>query len=132
MIINHPAPPAPPRHDMARLDRFRIGFHSCLTHRGDTLFELTDTVACSTATVTDLAHLSLEAKHRRGALHDAINYGYLDTTRLRHLLTQDSNPTITGPDGRDRIALAVDVSNWLRPDAATNPDRSFWGLTAVW
>ncbi|MEZ5086398.1 MAG: hypothetical protein R2722_09135 [Tessaracoccus sp.] len=34
-------------------------------------------------------------------------------------------PRLPGPDGRDRIVLAVDVSNWLRPDAATSPsDRS--------
>ncbi|QGU07171.1 Transposase DDE domain protein [Corynebacterium occultum] len=127
MIINHPAPPAPPRHDVARLDRFRTEFYSCLARRGDALFELTDTVACSTSPVTDLAHLSLEAEHRRGhgALYDAINHGYLDTTRLQHLMAQGPIPTITGPAGRDRIVLAVDVSNWLRPDAATSPDRSF-------
>ena len=34
-------------------------------------------------------------------------------------------PKITTPDGRQRIVLAVDVSNWLRPDAATSPDRAF-------
>lgn len=127
MIINHPAPPAPPRHDVARLNRFRTGFYTCLTRQGDALFELTDAVACSTAPVTDLAHLSLEAEHHRGhgALYDAINCGHLDTTRLRHLLAHDRTPTITGPDGRIRIVLAVDVSNWLRPDAVTSPDRSF-------
>ncbi|GAB3595798.1 hypothetical protein CFAEC_05270 [Corynebacterium faecale] len=99
----------------------------CLTCRGDTLFELTDTVACSTTPVTDLAHLSLEAKHHRGhgALYDAINCGHLDTTRLRHLLAHDSVPTITGPDGRDRMVMALYLSNWLRPDAATSPGRSF-------
>lgn len=79
------------------------------------MFELTDTVACSTSPVTDLAHLSLEAEHRRGrgrgALYDAINHGYLDTTRLQHLMAQDLIPLIPGPDGRDRIVLAVDVSN---------------------
>ncbi|MEZ5087459.1 MAG: transposase [Tessaracoccus sp.] len=34
-------------------------------------------------------------------------------------------PRLPGPDGRDRIVLAVDVSNWLRPDATTSPERSF-------
>lgn len=127
MIINHPAPPAPSRHEVARLNRFRTGFYSCLTHRSDALFELTDAVACSTAPVTDLAHLSLEAEHRRGhgALYDAISCGHLDTTRCRRLLAQEPIPTIPGPDGRNRIVLAVDVSNWLRPDAATSPHRSF-------
>src|SRR5262249_62393127 len=32
-------------------------------------------------------------------------------------------PPPSWPDGR--IRLAVDVSNWLRPDAATSPERMF-------
>jgi len=32
-------------------------------------------------------------------------------------------PLPAWPDGR--IRLAVDVSNWLRPDAGTSPGRSF-------
>lgn len=127
MIINHPTPSGLPRHDVARLDRFRAGFYSCLTRRGDALFELADAVACSSIPVTDLARLSLEVEHQRGhgALYDAISCGYLDTTRLRRLMAQSPVPKVTGPDGRARIVLAVDVSNWLRPDASTSPGRSF-------
>lgn len=36
-----------------------------------------------------------------------------------------SVPKIRDPDGRERVVLAVDVSNWLRPDAATSAERSF-------
>lgn len=109
------------------LDRFRTGLYSCLTRRGDALFELTDAVACAGVPVTDLAHLSLEAEHRRGhgALYAALNAGSLDTDRLRSVITGAAVPSITGPDGVERIVLAVDVSNWLRPDAATSGERAF-------
>lgn len=127
MIINPPTPPTPPRHDITRLDLFRTGFYSCLTHRGDVLFELTDAVACSPSPIHDLAHLSLEPEHRRGhgGLYDGLNAGRINTTRLQQLLASTPIPKITGPDGQARIVLAVDVSNWLRPDAATSPHRSF-------
>lgn len=127
MIIGDEAPPARPDGGMACLDRFRLGCYACLTRRGDALFELVDAVACGGGRVTDLAHLSLAECHRRGhgGLYDGINAGCLDVPRLRRLITAGSIPTITGPDGRPRVVLAVDVSNWLRPDAATSPGRSF-------
>lgn len=127
MIINDEAPWALPGGGMVCLDRFRVGSYACLTRRGDALFELADAVACGGGRVTDLAHLSLDACHRRGhgGLYDGINVGRVDTARLRRLITSGPIPVITGPDGRPRVVLAVDVSNWLRPDAATSPDRSF-------
>ena len=120
--------PSPPVGDAAGfLDRFRTGLYSCLTRRGDALFELADAVACAPAAVTDLARLSLEAEHQRGhgALYDGLNAGGIDTGRLRCLVCAGPLPKVSGPDGRARIVLAVDVSNWLRPDAATSPDRAF-------
>lgn len=109
------------------LDRFRIGLYSCLERRADALFELTDAVLCTPGRVTDLARLSLEPVHRRGhgALYDALNAGRIDTEALGRLVAGLEIPKVPGPDGRDRIVLAVDVSNWLRPDAGTSPDRSF-------
>ena len=115
--------PSPPVGDAAGfLDRFRTGLYSCLTRRGDALFELADAVACAPAAVTDLARLSLEAEHQRGhgALYDGLNAGGIDTGRLRCLVCAGPLPKVSGPDGRARIVLAVDVSNWLRPDAATS------------
>lgn len=127
MVITDQVPVSPPRHEVSCLDRFRTGVHPCLTRRRDSLFELTDAVACGSSPVTDLAHLSLEAEHQRGhgGLYDGLNAGSIDSTRLRALLASTPVPTITGPDGRAGIVLAVDVSNWLRPDAATSPGRSF-------
>lgn len=127
MIINDATTPSLADGGSAFLNRFRIGVYSCLTRRGDALFELADAVACGGGRVTDLARLSLEAEHRRGhgGMYDAMNTGRIDCGRLRRLIASGPIPTITAPGGKTRIVLAVDVSNWLRPDAATSPDRSF-------
>src|SRR5699024_12102033 len=45
--------------------------------------------------------------------------------RLREVIAQGPIPKVTTPDDRTRIVLAVDMSNWLRPDAATSPDRAY-------
>ncbi|GAA2814720.1 transposase [Nonomuraea dietziae] len=47
--------------------------------------------------------------------------GQIEVARLRSSLT--SIPLPRAADGR--IVLAADVGPWLRPDANTNPDRSF-------
>src|SRR5215831_3161255 len=108
---------------LAVLSRFRRGFHECLTARGDELFELADAVLCADGPVRTLAGLSLAPEHRRGhgALYDAVNHGRIDIARLRRSLA--GLPLPRAADGR--LMLAVDVSNWLRPGAATSPGRLF-------
>lgn len=108
-------------------DAFRQGYYRCLTRRADTLFELTDALLCARGKVTDLAHLSLEPEHHRGygALYDAINHGEINHAALKERIGAVPVPKMTGPGGRERIVLAVDVSNWLRPDAACSPERAF-------
>jgi DDE superfamily endonuclease len=107
----------------ARLAAFRRDFYRCLPRRADALFELTDALLCSGGPVTSLVDLSLAAEHRRGhgALYDALGAGGVDVARLRVTLAGLALPRAA--DGR--IMLAVDVSNWLRPDAATSPGRLF-------
>jgi DDE superfamily endonuclease len=111
--------------DQARelLAGFRQDVYRCFTARADALFELCDAVVCRPGRVQVLAELSLEPEHPRGhgALYDALNCGTVQITRLRWALA--AVPLPAWPDGR--IRLAVDVSNWLRPDAATSPQRSF-------
>ncbi|MET7845784.1 NF041680 family putative transposase [Streptomyces sp. NPDC005356] len=70
-----------------------------------------------------LVELSLAVEHRRGhgALYAALDRGWLEPTRLRRTLA--GLPLPKAADGR--IVLAVDVSNWLRPDAPTSDDRLF-------
>lgn len=70
-----------------------------------------------------LVELSLAPEHRRGhgALYGGLDCGRLDVGRLRRTLA--GLPLPRAADGR--IVLAVDVSNWLRPDAATSADRLF-------
>ncbi|MFE2544784.1 transposase, partial [Actinacidiphila glaucinigra] len=108
---------------MSVLSHFRVEFYDSLYKRADALFELTDAVLCAVGPVTSLAELTLTAEHRRGhgAIYDAVNHGWLEPLRLRRLLA--STPLPRAADGR--IVLAVDVSNWLRPDAPTSPDLLF-------
>jgi hypothetical protein len=70
-----------------------------------------------------LAGLSLEPECRRGhgAVYDAVNCGEIQFARLRRALAE--LPLPAWDDGR--IRLAVDVSNWLRPDAEASPERLF-------
>jgi DDE superfamily endonuclease len=108
---------------LGELRRFRQEFYASLTARGDALFELTDAVLCADGPVTSLVELTLVAEHRRGhgAMYDALNQGRIEPQRLRRALA--SLPRPVAADGR--IVLAVDVSPWLRPDAATSPERLF-------
>jgi hypothetical protein len=109
--------------DPATLAAFRDEFYRCLPRRADVLFELVDAVLCLGGPVTSLVELSLAAEHRRGhgALYDAVNAGRIDVGRLRVVLAGLALPRAA--DGR--IMLAVDVSSWLRPDAATSDQRLF-------
>ena len=105
------------------LAAFRGEVYRCLGRRRDALFELADAVLCADGPVRTLAGLSLVPEHRRGhgALYDAVNHGRVVIGRLRRALA--GLPLPAWPDGR--IKLAVDVCNWLRPDAATSPERLF-------
>ena len=108
---------------LAALSEFRVGYHGCLTSRADALFELTDAILCTGGPVKALVDLTLAPEHRRGhgAMYDGLNCGRVDVGRLRRMLTGLQLPRFA--DGR--IILAVDVSAWLRPDAACSPDRLF-------
>ena len=107
----------------AVLSRFRQDSHACLTARVDELSELADAVLCADGPVKTLAGLSLAPEHRRGhgALYDAVNHGRIEIARLRRSLA--GLPLPRAADGR--LILAADVSNWLRPGAATSPERLF-------
>jgi hypothetical protein len=105
------------------LAAFRWAFYDCLSLRADALFELTDAVLCADGPVTTLVGLTLAPEHRRGhgGLYDGLGSGRIEVDRLRRSLVSLPVPR----DAHGRITLAVDVSPWLRPDAATSPDRSF-------
>ncbi len=102
---------------------FRRELYRCFGKRPDALFELADAVLCKQDRVHMLAELSLEPECRRGhgAVYDAISNGTVQIARLRWPLAALPFPAW---DDR-RIRLGVDVSNWLRPDAETSPDRLF-------
>ncbi|WP_446220658.1 NF041680 family putative transposase [Micromonospora sp. IBHARD004] len=116
-------PDTPTTDPASVLAGLRRDFYQCLTRRADVLFELTDAVLCADGPVHSLVDLTLTAEHRRGhgALYDGLNSGRIDIGRLRTTLA--GLPLPRTADGR--IVLAVDVSNWLRPDASTAADRLF-------
>ena len=115
------------RHDQDRalgvLAAFRRELYRCCSRRPDALTELADAVLCKPDRVHMLAELSLVPECRRGhgAVYDAVNSGRVQIGRLRRSLA--ALPFPAWADGR--IRLAADVSNWLRPDAETSPDRLF-------
>jgi hypothetical protein len=108
---------------MARLAGFRDELYCSFGMRLDALFEACDAVLCRPERVHMLAELCLEPECRRGhgGLYDALNCGEVRIGRLRRALS--SLPLPAWEDGR--IRLACDVSNWLRPDAETSPERLF-------
>ncbi len=65
---------------------------------------------------------ALEPEHRRGhgALYGGLNRGRIEVARLRRVLASVTLPRAAN----SRLVLAVDVSPWLRPDAATSDARS--------
>ena len=108
---------------MARLAGFRSELYCSLGTRRDVLFEVADALACRPERVLMLAELCLEPECRRGhgGVYDALNCGDVVIGRLRRAV--DAVPLRPWDDGR--IRLACDVSNWLRPDAETSPERLF-------
>jgi hypothetical protein len=105
------------------LSRFRTDLYGCLTARADALFELSDALLCTDGPVRSLVGLTLAPEHRRGhgGLYDGLNRGRIELNSLR--MSVAGLPLPKAADGR--IVLAVDVSPWLRPDAATSPERLF-------
>ncbi len=108
---------------LADLSDFRHEVFACLTARRDELFELAEAVLCADGPVRTLVGLALAPEHRRGhgALYDAINHGRIEIARLRRALATVPLPRAAG----GRIVLAADITPWLRPDAATSPERLF-------
>jgi len=105
------------------LAAFRGGLFRCFGKYRDTLSEVCDAVLCKQDRVHMAAELSLEPECRRGhgAVYKALNRGQVQVARLRWALA--ALPLPAWDDGR--IRLAADVSNRLRPDAATSAERLF-------
>jgi hypothetical protein len=108
---------------MARLAGFRGELYCSLGMRRDALFEACDALACRPERVHMLAEVCLEPECRRGhgGVYDALNCGEVRIGRLRRAVA--GIPLRRWDDGR--IRLACDVSNWLRPEAETSPERLF-------
>jgi hypothetical protein len=105
----------------AALGAFRAGLYECLTRWDDALFELCDTVLCSSAPVHSVPALSLEPPFRRchGSRYKALAAGEIDDEALRDLLV--AHRPADWP-----AVFAVDASAWDRCDAETSPERGFY------
>jgi len=99
---------------------FRADLHGCFGRREDALFELVDTLL-SGGRVQSLAHLSLEAGHRRtwGSVYAALAQGHVDAKLLSEVI-------IKRPLAEGQPIYAVDVSVWSRCDAETSPERGYY------
>ncbi|GAA2213807.1 hypothetical protein GCM10009850_092700 [Nonomuraea monospora] len=64
--------------------------------------------------------LSPEYRREHGALYGGLDHGRIDVEQLQKVLA--GPPLPRWPDGR--IVLAVDVSSWLRSDAADDATAS--------
>src|ERR1019366_4243211 len=108
---------------LGRLAGFRRDLYFSLGLRRDALFEVCDAVLGKQERVLMLAELCLEPECGRGhgGVYGALNSGEVRFGRLRMALS--AIPLPRWDDGR--IRLAADVSNWLRPDAETSPERLF-------
>ncbi|MCX4966887.1 transposase [Streptomyces sp. NBC_00654] len=76
---------------------------------------------CTDGPVRSLIEPALVPERRRshGSLYGGLDQGRIGIGRLRRTLAGVPRPKAA--DGR--LVLAADVSPWLRPDAATVPDR---------
>lgn len=111
------------REALAEASRFRGEEYECLTARRYELFELVDAVLCVDGAVKSPVDLTLLPEHRRGhgAMYSGLNHGRIEVDRLLTVLAGLSLPRFDG----GRLALAVDVSSWLRSDAPCSAERLF-------
>lgn len=109
-----------PNHDsLATIRTFRHDLYACFGQRRDARFESVDSLLTA-GTSPSLAHLSLEAPHRRGwgSLYAALRHGAINDEALRTELTRR-------PLHEGEAVYAVDVSVCPRCDAETSPERGF-------
>nr|WP_255640260.1 transposase [Glycomyces sp. TRM65418]QZD56698.1 transposase [Glycomyces sp. TRM65418] len=108
--------------DLSALSAFRDAFYAAIGGRADAVFELSDAVLEHEGKVDSLPGMSLENAFTRGhgSVYTAVNAGRIDPEAVRSAALAEPLPRMRG-----HIVLAVDVSPWLRPDAACSPERLF-------
>ncbi len=94
--------------------RFRHDLYACFPRRRDALFELADAILTA-GPVPSLAHLSLEAVHRRGggSLYAGLAHGRVDDQAVRTLVAphastdpQHTTPLFVFDAGYDSVQLS--------------------------
>ena len=107
---------------LGALREFDLGLYECMVLRADALFEVVQALCTDAAPVASLADLSLAlaAERGHGAWYDALARGAVDQDALFTLAVGSG----VRRSGR-RLQFAVDVSNWLRPEAHCSPGRLY-------
>lgn len=107
---------------VGELSLFRTELRSCLTRRGDGLFELADAMLCTSGPVRSPVELSLEPEftRRHSSVYDALHHGRLDAARLR----QAQVARIPAAREGEPLMFAVDTTPTPRPDARFADQRT--------
>jgi len=96
-------------------------YHECFTRAADALFDLLDALLTD-STARSLIELSQAASFRRKwpSLYEALQDGQIDRTALLRVFLELLPQRLVGT----RLALGLDTSSILRPEAHTSADRT--------
>lgn len=107
---------------LPELSAFRAELRTCLSRRGDALFELADAMLCTSGPVRSPVELSLEPEFNRqhSSVYDALHHGSVAADRLRRALVARTAAAREG----EPLMFAIDTTPLARPDARFADQRT--------
>ncbi len=111
------------------LKQVRQELYASLERRADALFDLIDALLCESQ-AKSLAELSLSPQFRRTwtNVYKALQDGKIQVEKIRAILVE---ALLAGKPENEPVWIAVDRSNFPRPDAKTSEDRTIIHLSNV-
>ncbi len=109
------------------LRHVRQELYASFERRSDALFDLTDALLCESQ-ARSLAELSLSPQFRRTwtSVYKALQDGKIQIEKIRATLVE---ALLAGKPDNEPVWMAVDGSNFPRPDARTSEDRTIIHLS---
>ncbi|MEO8956824.1 MAG: transposase [Ktedonobacteraceae bacterium] len=109
------------------LRQVRQELYASFERRSDVLFDLTDALLCESQ-ARSLAELSLSPQFRRTwtSVYKALQDGKIQIEKIRAILVE---ALLAGKPENEPVWMAVDGSNFPRPDARTSEDRTIIHLS---
>lgn len=109
------------------LRQVRQQLYTRFERRSDALFDLTDALLCESQ-AKSLAELSLSPQFQRTwtSVYKALQAGKIQVEKIRAILVE---ALLAGKPENEPIWIAVDGSNFPRPDAKTSEDRTIIHLS---